>query len=62
MIHCAMREVITLVFVHDILVIYIQALRISELSLIFSFVFLGHFAAHFVVFFESALHADCYKR
>ncbi len=57
---CLMREVIPLVFVHGILVIYIQGLQISELSLIFSFVFLGHFAAHFAVFFESAFHADCY--
>ncbi len=48
------------VFVHGISVIYIQALQISELRLIFCFVFLGHFAAHFAVFFESALHADCY--
>ncbi len=37
MIHCAMREVITLVFVHDILVIYIQALRISESDFLFCF-------------------------
>ncbi len=49
------------VFIHGILVICIQALRIPELSLIFCVFFLGgHFAAHFVMFFESALHADCY--